>query len=146
MSYITTALMLWDPETLDFITKPIFAHTFYICNSTSTLETFGIMILIESKVENFFKLLFQVFLLLLLLLLFYKQGAKQAMGRHSMGIGLGLFCWLYSRRAILSHSSSYTGQKNNRTHRGRITLVVSIQKNPFAWCLCLCLNSSTVNS
>lgn len=66
--------------------------------------------------------------MLLLLLLFYKQGGKQMMGRYSMGIGLGLFWWLYSRQAILSHSSSYTGQNNNRTHGGRIRLVVSMRK------------------
>lgn len=82
---------------MDFITKPISAYTFHICNSISTLETFGIMILIESKVQNCFMFLFQVILLLLLLLLFYKQGGKQVMGRHSMGIGLGLFSWLYPR-------------------------------------------------
>lgn len=68
--------------------------------------------------------------MLLLLLLFYKQGGKQVTGRHSMGIGLGLFCWLYSRGPSLSHSSNCTGQNNNRIHRGRIKLVVSIQKNP----------------
>lgn len=90
--------------------------------------------------------MFQAFLMLLLL--FYKQGGKQVMGRHSMGIGLGLFCWLYSRWAILNHSSSYTGQNSNRTHRGRIKVVVSIQKKTpkHSQCLCSCLNSSTGNS
>lgn len=82
--------------------------------------------------------------MLLLPLLFYKQGGKQMMRRYSMGIGLGLFWWLYPRQAIsVTPAVSLDKTITEFTGTGTGLWCQCKKKNPFPRCLCSCLNSST---